>query len=216
MIEREIHKLARLAVCLAAVNLCVPMVRATTWTADVGKTRVYYIAADEVEWNYAPSGGDEAMGMPFDAIARGYTESGPHRIGSVYKKAVYREYTDATFTKLKPRAPEDQYLGLMGPIMHAEVGTRSGSSSATMRRIRMACIRTVSNTRKTPKVRITTTAAPAPTRKTAVFLKAAHMCTSGKSLTPLLPGRKIPVPSSGFITHIATSCAMWRQACLEP
>jgi manganese oxidase len=80
------------------------------------------VAADEVEWNYAPAGRDEAMGMPFDAIARGYTESGPHRIGSVYKKAIYREYTDATFTKLKPRASQDEYLGLMGPIMHAEVG----------------------------------------------------------------------------------------------
>ena len=39
------------------------------------------------------------MGMPFDAIARGYTESGSHQIGSVYKKAIYREYTDATVHK---------------------------------------------------------------------------------------------------------------------
>ena len=70
-----------------------------------GKTRVYYVAADEVNWDYAPSGRDEAMGMDFDAIAKGYTEPGPHRIGRVYKKAIYREYTDATFTKLKAAQP---------------------------------------------------------------------------------------------------------------
>ena len=31
------------------------------------------------------------------------TESGPDRIGKVYQKALYREYTDSTFTSLKPR-----------------------------------------------------------------------------------------------------------------
>ena len=88
----------------------------------VGKTRTYYVAADEVQWDYAPSGRDEAMGMEFDAIAKTFTESGPHQIGRVNKKAIYREYTDATFSKLKPRAPEDAYLGLVGPILRGEVG----------------------------------------------------------------------------------------------
>jgi hephaestin len=87
-----------------------------------GKTRTYYVAADEVSWDYAPSGRDEAMGMPFDDIAKLYTEPGPHRIGRVYKKAIYREYTDATFTTLKVRPPEEQYLGLLGPILRGEVG----------------------------------------------------------------------------------------------
>ena len=53
---------------------------------------------------------------------RAYTESGPHQIGRVYKKAIYREYTDATFSTLKPRAPEDQYLGIIGPILRGAVG----------------------------------------------------------------------------------------------
>ncbi len=87
-----------------------------------GKTRTYYVAADEVQWDYAPSGRDEAMGMPFDAIAKGFTETSANHIGRVYKKAVYHEYTDATFTTLKPRAPEDAYQGILGPILHAEVG----------------------------------------------------------------------------------------------
>jgi FtsP/CotA-like multicopper oxidase with cupredoxin domain len=40
----------------------------------------------------------------------------------VYKKAIYREYTDATFSTLKVRPPEEQYLGLLGPVLRGEVG----------------------------------------------------------------------------------------------
>jgi FtsP/CotA-like multicopper oxidase with cupredoxin domain len=90
--------------------------------SPTGNTRNYYIAADEVQWDYAPSGRDEAMGMPFDDVARAFAETSANHIGRIYKKAIYREYSDATFTHLKPRAPEDQYLGLMGPILRAEVG----------------------------------------------------------------------------------------------
>src|SRR6185437_12497027 len=87
-----------------------------------GKVRTYYVAADEVNWDYAPAGRDEAMGHPFDALEKGFTESGPHQIGRVYKKAIYREYTDDTFTTLKKRNAADAYLGLLGPVLHAEVG----------------------------------------------------------------------------------------------
>ena len=38
------------------------------------------------------------------------------------RRPIYREYTDATFSTLKPRAPEDAYLGLVGPILRGEVG----------------------------------------------------------------------------------------------
>jgi len=85
--------------------------------APAGKTRTYYVAADEVQWDYAPSGRDEAMGMDFDDIEKAITQSGPHRIGRVYKKAVYHEYTDATFSTLKMRVPDEQYLGILGPIL---------------------------------------------------------------------------------------------------
>lgn len=60
--------------------------------------------------------------MPFDETSMLYTQSGPHRIGSIYKKAVYREYTDASFSTLKVRLPEEQYLGIVGPILRGEVG----------------------------------------------------------------------------------------------
>lgn len=87
-----------------------------------GHVRTYYIAADEVDWNYAPGGRNQMMGMPFDAYQRIFTVRAAHRIGSVYRKAVYREYTDATFRTLKPRPSDQRYLGILGPIIHAEVG----------------------------------------------------------------------------------------------
>ncbi len=62
------------------------------------------------------------MGCDFDDLQKAYTEPGPHRIGRVYKKAIYREYTDSSFSKLKERAPDDKYLGLLGPVLRGEVG----------------------------------------------------------------------------------------------
>jgi len=87
-----------------------------------GKTRTYYIAADEVEWDYAPSGLDQMTGKPFDHMSMMYIEQGKNRIGRTYRKAVYREYIDASFSTLKKRSPEWEHLGLLGPAIHAEVG----------------------------------------------------------------------------------------------
>lgn len=107
---------------IAMLVLGAPLRGQSAPAGSAGKTRIYYVAADELNWDYAPSGHDAAMGHPFDEIEKGYTESGPHRIGRVYKKAIYREYTDDTFSILKARAPEDEYLGLVGPILRGEVG----------------------------------------------------------------------------------------------
>lgn len=87
-----------------------------------GRTRTYYIAADEVEWDYAPGGINKMMGTKFEGNSKIFTERGPHRIGTVYRKALYREYTDTTFTHLKPKAPEWVHTGILGPILRAEVG----------------------------------------------------------------------------------------------
>jgi len=87
-----------------------------------GTVHTYYVAADEVEWNYTPLGINRMMGMPFMGHAKLFTESGPHRIGSIYRKAIYREYTDDSFTQLKPRAAEWEHLGILGPVLRAEVG----------------------------------------------------------------------------------------------
>jgi manganese oxidase len=86
------------------------------------RVRTYYIAAEETEWDYAPLGIDMMTGKPFEGTAAAYTQPGPNHIGHIYKKAVYREYTDANFSTRKPRLPQDEYLGLLGPVLHAEVG----------------------------------------------------------------------------------------------
>lgn len=95
---------------------------AATTQSNGGKVRTYYIAADEVIWNYAPSGKNQMMNMPYNKVERAYAVRGPHIIGPKYWKAVYREYTDGTFRHLKPRPANQQYLGILGPIIHAEVG----------------------------------------------------------------------------------------------
>lgn len=85
-------------------------------------TRVYYVAADEVEWDYAPAGLDVVTGQPFDSVAREFTEPGPRLMGRKVMKALYREYTDSTFSTLRPRPPEWEHLGFLGPLIRAEVG----------------------------------------------------------------------------------------------
>jgi len=90
--------------------------------AGPGKVRTYYIAVDEVEWDYAPLGYNAITGEPFGEEENVFVANGPYTIGSVYVKALYREYTDATFTSLKPRPPEWEHLGALGPLLFAEVG----------------------------------------------------------------------------------------------
>ncbi len=90
--------------------------------AAAGTTRHYYIAADEVAWDYAPSGINQITGEEFDDEANVFVQSGRNRIGRVYLKALYREYTDETFTTLKPVPPEWDHLGALGPVIRAEVG----------------------------------------------------------------------------------------------
>lgn len=109
-----------LGLLVCAPALAVSQENATPKTA--GTMHTYYIAADEVEWDYAPSGINKITGKPFEGYPKLFVEQGPHRIGKIYRKAIYREYTDETFTKLKPRAPEWQHAGILGPIIRAEVG----------------------------------------------------------------------------------------------
>jgi len=59
------------------------------------------------DWDYAPTGRDEAMEHAFRDFEKNYMEAGPHRIGRIYKKAVYREYTDAKFNHLLARSVDE-------------------------------------------------------------------------------------------------------------
>src|SRR3954454_17636871 len=63
-----------------------------------GTTRTYYIAADSVTWDYAPTGSNGTTGEPFDDVANVFVAAGPDRVGSAYVKSLYREYTDSSFS----------------------------------------------------------------------------------------------------------------------
>jgi FtsP/CotA-like multicopper oxidase with cupredoxin domain len=94
----------------------------TVSAEQLGVTRTYFIAADEVVWDYAPLGFNNITGQPFDDAANVFVQNGPNRIGSKYIKALYREYTDASFLHLKPRPAQQQHLGFLGPVIRAAVG----------------------------------------------------------------------------------------------
>ncbi|KAG8519285.1 Hephaestin-like protein 1, partial [Galemys pyrenaicus] len=82
-----------------------------------GMIRTFYIAAEEVEWDYAPNKNWEFEKQHLDAggerhgdIFMNHTENW---IGSQYKKVVYREYTDGGFVEIKARPPREQHLELL-------------------------------------------------------------------------------------------------------
>ena len=91
-------------------------------TLPGGKVRTYYLAAVEANWDYAPMGMDMMTGTQFHGQTKIWTEKTKDRIGKVYRKAMFREYTDETFSTEKKRPKEWEHLGILGPLIRAEVG----------------------------------------------------------------------------------------------
>ncbi|XP_048338885.1 hephaestin-like [Sphaerodactylus townsendi] len=90
-----------------------------------GKLRKYYIAAKEVQWNYGPSGLDQSTGETLqepDSFSELFFKKSSIRIGGTYWKVRYVEYTDRTFRVEKERPEEAKHLGILGPVIKAEVG----------------------------------------------------------------------------------------------
>uniref|UniRef100_A0A2K5IX50 Coagulation factor V n=1 Tax=Colobus angolensis palliatus TaxID=336983 RepID=A0A2K5IX50_COLAP len=76
-----------------------------------GNRRNYYIAAEEISWDYSEFVQRETDIEDSDDIPE----------DTVYKKVVFRKYLDSTFTKRDPRGEYEQHLGILGPIIRAEV-----------------------------------------------------------------------------------------------
>ena len=73
--------------------------------------RIYYIAAEETEWDYAPSFPINRMsGKDFSESARVFVEKSADRIGRKYLKSIYREYTDSSFSREKPQTAHHHEL----------------------------------------------------------------------------------------------------------
>lgn len=107
---------------LAILALALGLVGALTSAGQAaGVTRTYFIAADEVEWDYAPSNSNQITGLPFGDTENVFVQNGPLRIGDTYIKALYREYTSDSFATPKVD-PKGQHLGVLGPVIRAVVG----------------------------------------------------------------------------------------------
>ena len=85
-------------------------------------TRTYYVAAEEVEWDFTPSGRNLISNADWDEVQRPFVTAGDMHVGHLARKAIYREYTDSTFSTLKPRPAEWEHLGIMGPLLRGVVG----------------------------------------------------------------------------------------------
>jgi hephaestin len=94
----------------------------TPTTNSENYTRIHYVAAEEIEWDYAESGRDKCTHEPLDDDAKVFTAPGKCRPGSKYIKAVYREYEDGFFTTRKEKAYPPDFDSLAGPLFHFEVG----------------------------------------------------------------------------------------------
>lgn len=106
------HRLGRLGIVGAAVAglLVGAVLVAPPLAASQAVTRHYYIQAEDVSWDFAPFGEDRIHG---GAIPAPWTNS------TTWSKTRYIEYTDASFTATKP---QPAWLGVLGPIIRAEVG----------------------------------------------------------------------------------------------
>jgi FtsP/CotA-like multicopper oxidase with cupredoxin domain len=87
-----------------------------------GTTRTFFIAADQVAWNYAPARRDLITGRRFGAAEDVFVKRGVHRIGSTYLKSLFRAYTDATFRRRAAVPAQWRHLGFLGPVIQAQVG----------------------------------------------------------------------------------------------
>ncbi|MCJ1300983.1 hypothetical protein MMC08_003782 [Hypocenomyce scalaris] len=110
-----------LSSCAASVNSALPSPVPADFTFS-GNVRQYYIAAEEIDWNFIPTGWDNWLGVPINdsprAYSAGYTTAAGS-LGLTWKKAVYRQYTDASFTTPSSRP---SFQGILGPTLRAEVG----------------------------------------------------------------------------------------------
>jgi hypothetical protein len=74
------------------------------------RTRTYYIASEDVVWDYAPDAKDPYTGTNIPIQWGRQTK---------YQKMRYIEYTDDTFTTKKP---QPAWLGILGPIIRGVEG----------------------------------------------------------------------------------------------
>ncbi len=112
----------KLALVCVLMLMCSFVIGQPQKTALVGRVRTYYIAADEVDWDYAPSGKNLIYGEKYHFQDDPGSKGTLNPNATVYRKSVFNEYTDSNFRTLKPRSEAWVHLGILGPLIRAEVG----------------------------------------------------------------------------------------------
>ncbi|KAI5127395.1 Coagulation Factor V [Manis pentadactyla] len=80
--------------------------------SNSGNRKYYYLAAEEVSWDYAKLAKSEMDNEDHYDIPE----------DTIYKKVVFRKYLDSTFSTRDPRGECEEHLGILGPVIRAEVG----------------------------------------------------------------------------------------------
>ncbi|KAH9827085.1 Multicopper oxidase [Teratosphaeria destructans] len=106
---------AALQSCAARLNGQVPSPTPPDFDFS-GNVRRYFIAAEEEEWDYVLTGWDNWLGVPIELSPRYQALQLP---SSRWLKALYRGYTDETFTQ---RSEQPLWQGTQGPTIRSEVG----------------------------------------------------------------------------------------------
>lgn len=104
-----------LQACAASMNGQLPTQTPSDFKFS-GNVRRYYVAAEEIEWDYVPTGWDNWLGVPFSESPRGQQVT---KGNTTYLKALYRGYTDSSFNQMTEQPP---WQGTQGPTLRSEVG----------------------------------------------------------------------------------------------
>ncbi|XP_056244470.1 coagulation factor V isoform X1 [Seriola aureovittata] len=83
--------------------------QSTEWT--------YFIAAEEIVWDYAPTV-QEHVDEDFKLQ---YLKQSPTRIGQKYKKVVYSQYINESFTERVDDKKRKNERGILGPVIRAQI-----------------------------------------------------------------------------------------------
>uniref|UniRef100_A0AAR2IT94 ferroxidase n=1 Tax=Pygocentrus nattereri TaxID=42514 RepID=A0AAR2IT94_PYGNA len=101
------------------INMCeeftAPKREITIQQSRESQEWTYYIAAEEIIWDYAPN-------MPDNVD--GYTRQTPfsaERIGKKYKKAVFTQYKDESFKERAENKQRKKEVGILGPVIRAQI-----------------------------------------------------------------------------------------------
>uniref|UniRef100_A0A671T3V5 ferroxidase n=1 Tax=Sinocyclocheilus anshuiensis TaxID=1608454 RepID=A0A671T3V5_9TELE len=92
-----------------------PKRRLTIQQKQESQEWTYYIAAEEMIWDYAPN-----MPENMDGYVHHDSSIG-HRIGKKYKKAVFTQYKDGTFKERAEDKQRKKELGILGPVIRAQI-----------------------------------------------------------------------------------------------